>query len=189
MSLFSQTIQTQLSGEIVRAAGLAFFDFKDAPMGLWEGDGLLITNDGRSWQGLGQYAGVSGINAPMGTEAAQVSFKLSGVSPEIVTAVQNSSSMVKGRDVTIFIQFFDDNNCPLDNPYAIWAGVMDVMRYSAIGADKRDVTLTAEGLFTNRNHPPYSFYTDKDQQARFQYDRGLEYVSTLINKTVTWPDY
>jgi hypothetical protein len=103
---------------------------------------------------------------------------------------------VKGRTVTVFIQFFGaaddadpDNQRPLDNPYAIWSGRCLKPTFTFGEDGERSVRVSAESLFSLRSRPRYAMYTDSDQRQRFPGDRGFEFAATLVNKVVTWPDF
>ena len=192
---FSETVDAYLAGRKVACSLLAFMDFVDAPRRWWMGFGTLKTNDDHEWQGLGELITIDGLEEDFGTAANAMTFTLSGVDPEIVTLARNASDRVKGRKVTVYLQFFDitPNDAgvqpwtPLDQPDAIKVGTMDQMRYIADGPTSRTISVTAEGLWTGRNRPAFGLYTDRDQNARFAGDRGLEQVSNLVSKTIRWP--
>ena len=188
MGFFNATIAAATAGRTVRASLLVFFDFVDEPTRLWMGQGTLVAG-GQEWKGLGEWGSVDGLEQAIGTVAPQTTFKLSGVSPEIVTLARQSSDRVKGRNVNVYTQFFDEQWAPLDQPYVVWSGILDLMKYAATGPSERSVTVTAEGLWTARRRPVYSLYTDRDQKARFPGDRGLEEVPDLVTKSIIWPKY
>jgi hypothetical protein len=189
MGYFSETVATALSGRTVQATMLVYFDFVDEPMGLWPGFGALKTNDGREWSGLGELGNIEGLEQALGTAAPVVTFTLTGIDPSIMAKAKAASATVKGRDVTVYLQTFDADSAPLDEPYALWSGILDVMSYKAVGAASRTVSVTAETLWTGRRKPPFAYYTDTDQQARFPDDRGLEQVSSLVSKRIVWPNF
>lgn len=188
MSYFPATVAAVLRGETIRVGTLVHFDFRTQPMRLWIGHGLLETG-GQTWSGLGEFGSISGIESALGGSAPVVTFGLSGVDPALVSKALGASDEVKGRDATIFLQFFTDDLRTLDNPYAIWAGTMDVMKAKANGPGVRTVEMTAETLFTRRSIPPFGYLADRDQQRLFPGDRGLEQVPAMASKTVTWPAF
>lgn len=188
MGFFNETIAAVVAGRTVRATLLVFFDFVDEPLRLWMGQGTLVAG-GQEWQGLGQWGSIDGLEQAIGTVAPQTSFTLSGVAPNIVTLARQSSDRVKGRDVNVYTQFLDEDWQTLDQPFVVWSGILDLMKYAATGVSERTVTCTAEGLWTARRRPVYSLYTDRDQNARYPSDRGMELVPDLVTKNVTWPRY
>ena len=190
MGFFSDAeIISLLSMTSVRSAWLIHLDFLNAPMRIWEGTGLLTTKDGKEWAGLGELGTVTGLEAAIGTAAPVANFTLSGVDKSLMAQAVDTATQVTGRDATVYGQFFDDDFKPFGGVFAIWSGIMDQMTYSADGPTDRTINLSVEGLWTRRGRPAFGLYTDRDQRRRYPGDRGLEQVSALINKTVTWPDY
>lgn len=188
MGFFTETIRAAASGRTVRAALLAHFDFLDEPTSVWRGYGTLVAG-GRDWSGLGELGDIDGLEQAIGTVAPQSTFTLSGVDPSIVTLARQQSDRVKGRSVTAYVQFFDTNDQTLDEPFAVWSGILDQMKFTAMGVARRTITVTAEGLWTNRRRPPWGLYTDRDQNARYPGDRGLEQVPDLVSKSIRWPTF
>ena len=178
-----------MQAESVRSAWLLFLDFKDDPTRVWEGVGTLKTNDANTWSGIGELGSISGLEQTLNGSAPVARLALSGVDPDLVTVTKNAADQIKGRDVTVYGQFFDDDAKPLGSPFSLWSGVMDQLTYSMSGEGPRTISVTAEGLFTRRGRPAFGLLTDRDQKARFAGDRGLEFVGSLANKTVTWPDF
>lgn len=198
MGLFPDTIARALGGGRVQCANLALFDFASGPMRLWGGNGMLKTNDGAEWQGLGEWVGISGIEQAVNGEAPEATFTLSGVDAEVIRLARDEfDSEVRGRLVRLYIQFFGvddpddpDNQRPLDLPYPIWAGrcLAPGFEIPPDGGD-RSISVRVESLFSLRSRPRYAMNTDRDQQRRFPGDKGFEFVATLVNKVLTWPDY
>lgn len=192
MGFFPATIEAKLSGREIGMALLTHADFRETGRRWWTGFGTLRAG-GHDWIGVGELIAIEGMRQPIGTVAPKTTFTLSGVDAAVVQMARQASDRVKERRIRCFIQFFEivgpQEWKPLDAPYAIWTGKMDQMSYSATGFGQRTVTLTAESLWVNRKRPPYGFLTDRDQNARFPGDRGLEQVVNLVQKTVRWPVY
>jgi len=193
MGFFPQTIAAKLAGREIGASLLCFMDFKDTPRRWWMGLGDLAAG-GHIWQGTGSMIQIDGLEQALGTAAPKTTFTLSGVDATVVSLARQASARVKDRPCQVYIQFFEiapgGNQmpwAPLDAPYAVWSGIMDQMSYAAEGPSQRRVTLTAESIWTGRRRPAYGFWTDRDQNARFPGDRGLEQVVNLVQKTIRWP--
>lgn len=194
MGFFPQTIAAKLAERQVGAALLCHMDFRDLPRRWWIGFGPLLAG-GHEWIGTGELIQIDGLEQPIGTVAPKTTFELSGIDPTLVMLARNASDRVKDRRCTVYIQFFDVTPddasvapwSTLDQPFAVWSGVMDQMTYSAQGPSQRSISLTAESLWTNRRRPAYGLYTDRDQNMRFPGDRGLEQVVSLVSKQCRWP--
>jgi hypothetical protein len=194
MGFFPNTIAAKLAGRTVAATLLVFMDFRDTPRRFWTGFGTLNAG-GHEWMGTGDLISIDGLDQPLGTAAPKMTFQLSGIDSGLVTLARQASDRVKDRRVTVYIQFFDVTPTDagtqpwstLDQPYAVATGIMDQMTFSAQGPSERGITLTAESPWVNRRRPAYGLYTDRDQNARFPGDRGLEQVPNLVQKTIRWP--
>ncbi|AMU90538.1 hypothetical protein ATM17_16060 [Sphingopyxis macrogoltabida] len=187
-----------LGGGKVECAELVHFDFTTQPMGLWNGGGILRTNDARLWSGLGTLGSMSGIEQAVNGEAPESAFTLSGIDADVLRlSRQEFEPECKGRIVRVLIQFFgiDDpadpgNQRPLDNPFPIHASRILGATFTVDQENgERAVTLSGESLFSLRSRPKYAMYTDRDQQRRFPGDKGFEFVQAIVNKVLTWPDY
>lgn len=187
MGFFPNTIAAAVAGAVVRCDLLVFLDFATTPMRLWQGFGTLRTNDGHDWQGIGQLGQVGDLESAIGGVAPQVTFGLSGVDSGLIADTLSASSEVYGRDVTVYLQFFDDNFQCLDNPYAVWAGTMDRMKVKQSGPATCAIELSAETLFARRALPPLGNLSHLDQQRLFPGDGGLVDVSQMVTKSVQWP--
>jgi hypothetical protein len=187
MTTFSATIDASLTGRTVAVLPLVFMDFVDAPRRFAPGFGDLVTG-GHTWQGTGDLITIEGLEEDRGLTANVMTFTLSGVNPELVTLARNASDRVKGRRVYVYLQFFDKDTWEtLDDPFVQKIGTMDQMRYQADGPSTRRIIVTAEGLWTGRNRPPFGLYSDRDQQARYPGDLGMQQVPNLVSKSIRWP--
>lgn len=194
MGFFPETVGAKLAGRTVAASLLVHMEFAETPRRWWLGFGPLEAG-GHTWLGTGEMIAIDGLEQPIGTVAPKTTFQLSGIDAQLVLLARQASDRVKDRRCTVYIQFFDiapsDASVQawstLDDPFAIWSGRMDQMSYTAQGPAQRGISLTAESLWTNRRKPAYGYWTDRDQNARFPGDRGLEQVVNLVSKTIRWP--
>jgi len=189
MNFFSNIeIDGILQAETIQFAGLIYADFLSQPMRVWDGAGTLMTEDNHQWLGLGTFLQVSDLSRSMDGAADQSEFSLSGVDTQIVQLAKNAAAEISNRSIKVYGQVLDEEK-PVGNYFQLWAGTMDQVRFRGQGAQKRTVSITAEGLFVRRRRPVRARFSDRDQQARYPGDRGLELVASLANKEVTWPNY
>lgn len=188
MGFFSDTIATVLAGRTVTLARLAELDFADGVFRAWEGGfGPLVTSDGKTWLGAGELGSISAIPSATGGAAPQVTLKLSGISSTLIGEIANSEANVKGRDATIYYQYFDSDWTPLDAPYSVFVGLMDVMTMKQLSSAEWNTELTLEGLFTKRGRPAWGFLSDRSQQGRYPGDLGLSQMSAMRLAQPWWP--
>lgn len=178
----------------------AQFNFKSSTMCLWEGDGPL-TREGRLWYGLGQrqditgnpLQSIEGLEQAINGTAAELSMTLSGVDKQVITAARadSDSGEVEGQRLDIYIGFFLDDQAvyPVGNLKTIGSWEMGRPSFIADGPLTRTIKITAENLFASRSRAPFAMLTDRDQERRYPGDKGLEFVPTMTDRTVTWPTF
>lgn len=193
MTIFPEAVAALLGGRTVRCSFLILFDFDSGPWRVWTGAGRIETA-GETWLGVGSLVSISALEQATNGEAPAANFSLSGVPGELLTLVRDEfDAEALDRIVTVYLQLHNKyDDCALelyDQPFAIWGGRMQTPRFELTGLARRVVGVAIESLFSLRSRPAFSQYTDSDQQARFPGDRGFEFVPTLVNKVVTWPDF
>jgi hypothetical protein len=188
MGYFNATIAAALAGREVRHALLARFDFASGTRRFWAGFGDLLAG-GEIWTGLGELGAISGLQAPAGGAAIQVTYTLSGVDPRLVAAAVGVPSEYKDRTNQILLQFFDEDWTTLDEPQSVHFGALDVMRVKCDGPDKRIIEVTSEGWFTRRAVIPYAYYSSAALRAKYPGAAGLDEVPFMENRTMVWPPF
>lgn len=189
---FPALIAAQNSGLSVRVAPLLRFDFLSGAGRYWPGFGRLRTNDDQEWTGAQGTASIGEIALPLGGQAPEQTFTLSGVDAGFVAKARADQSEYINRMCWIFLQWFGDDWQPLDLPFAIWSGRMAGLSHARQSDDSgftQTITLKAESLFASRKRPPHGRYTDRDQQARYPGDKGCERTAGIQQKPVVFPDY
>lgn len=190
MALFDSAINAKMAGRAIGAVPLVFFDFAGDPKRMWPGFGTL-TIGGYDWDGSGDFGSIEGLALATTDSAQAVTFTLSGVTAEMQSLALGSQTLVRGRGVTVYCQFFDVTGDvpmnPLGSMLAIWSGVMDVMTFKATGPSSRVITLTAEGENADRRRAPFGLMTDADQQARYPGDTSMRFRPSMKFKTLRQP--
>lgn len=189
MSFFGATRAALAAGQHVVCPRFVEFEFASGTERVWEGTGLIFA-DGATWKGAGEIGSIGDAVFGVGDQAGNITYRLSGVAPAVAAAAQAEfATEVRGRDVTLYGRFLNATTLqPLDTRFTLRQDIMDSISYSASGPGLRSITLTAETIWTNRNAAAFAYYTDRDQQARFPGDVGLEFMPQMKNKRVVWPD-
>lgn len=186
MSLFfAAAALAAMQGDSLTLAILGRFAFPAAEKRYWLGRGIIELG-GESWLGTGELVSLSALTQSMQDIAVPITFKLSGVDDEIAALAAAEANEIKGRAVTLYMQFFGSDLKPLDTPAAIWSGSMDRLEFDG-AVDAQSFTLVCEGLFTNRSKAPFSLLTDLDQRKLYPGDKGLQHVAGLQEKLISWP--
>jgi hypothetical protein len=201
MPLFTETIRRQAQGHHVVCALFVAFAFKKAPLLVWEGDGPLVRG-GSTWFGMGHrqdgdgnpLQSIEGLEQAVNGTAPQLTLTLSGVDATVVEAARKDADadQIEGRDLTIWIGFFDASQpglTPLDGLVSLGTWIMQKPSFTATGPTLRTITLPCETLFAQRSRAPFGMLTDRDQQRRFPGDKALEFVPKMVDRSVTWPKF
>lgn len=188
MGYFSATIKTVLAGNTVRGAFLVRFEFASQTVRLWQGHGPLATGS-QVWQGAAQLGSIAGLESALRGVAPVVTFTLSGVDPVLIVEAAGNPSEYKEQPVTVFLQFFDADWAPLDPPYAVFVGVMDIMKIKTTSPKERAIEVTAESIFTRRTFPAWGQLSDISQRHLYPGDRALEMIPALEYQNLMWPNF
>lgn len=179
-----ELVRDLAAGGSVAVTRLFQFNFASGTKRFWDGIGP-IDIAGNEWEGAADVISVSGMSWAEGIAASQVTFTLSGTTPELIEAAINSGIEAKRRPCSVYIQFLSARYTPLDSIIPVWAGRMDRPVFRGT-VDSQQISMQAESLFVERIRAPWGLLTDTDQQARYPGDRGLVFMPSLINKTEDW---
>jgi hypothetical protein len=198
MEFFTPEQIERLSRTTVRCDFLVKFDFASGPDFAWNGNTALPALDGNTYKpmyGFGQIDGL-GLAGP-GTTSEAITMSLDGLPNmplDFLGKALAETSEVEQRMLTVSLQLFDDDWQCVAVPVPLFFGFMQppkVSRSPMQGTEGavQSVSLTAENMFYGRSRPPYGRNTDRDQQARSPGDKFFGFVSSLVQKTITYPDY
>lgn len=188
--LNNQDLITILGSGSVRIAVLLEMEFSTGTTRIWTGAGELRAGE-YDWIGTGAFVSVSGLEQLIGTAALRTDIVLSGIDVEITQLARANDFELSRGSATIYAQIFDEHDQPLGDYFHIASGNMGKLNYKSTGPSERQITMPLEGIFYRRNRPRFGLYTQADQDRRLAptIDLGLEFVESLVEKTVTWPDY
>lgn len=178
-------IDTVRAGGMARLCWLVFAQFGDGDVRIWPGIGMMTTG-GFDWMGANGKIEIPDMTLAAGFIATRIDIRLSGVTREFQTRVEGVKDLVSRRPISIFLQGIGEDWQPIGSPIAVWAGLMDIMKYSG-KIDTSEIVLSCETPFVTRSTPRASYYTDADQKLRSPGDRGCEFVAALENKNVDQP--
>lgn len=189
---FPAAIAHMRAGGTLNANVLHYLGFTSEPKRVWHGFGELVTPDGRAWQGVGEVVSIEGGGQQQGVVATNMTLTLAAgsdlLTDELIATALDSEDEVYGRLYFQAIQFFDEDWQPVDDYRAIYVGAMDRMSFKR-SSTLRQIILNIESAFVRRRTPRLQMFSDRDQKSRFANDRGLEFMSSLKNKTVLWPKF
>jgi hypothetical protein len=197
MSAFFTDAQiAAVSETVVRVALPVQFDFASGTKYAWNGTTPLVV-DGNTYLPMYGFGQIDGLGIGGGEQSEAVTLSLDGLPDQnldILSSALAETGEVDQQLLTVSLQLFDDDWQTVGVPIGLFRGFMQPPRVTRTPGTETDggtqsVSLTAENIFYGRARPPYGRNTDRDQQARSPGDKFFGFVSTLLFKKITYPDY
>lgn len=190
-----------------------FYDFKDTPIRLWDGQGSFTDSEGNEWLGTIGPGGGNIHKTPSlqdGRDGTSASYNFSLTIPsapgedalELHNALKADQSKVFGRALTCYLVLFLEGeglrpNTPLSfyktmNMFSPQFSETIERAASGIVTKAYSVTITAKDNNHGRSETPDRTYADTMQKRRatqlgVALDRGAEFLALLANRTYQVP--
>lgn len=181
MRTLTAAMQTALAEGTIRPVTLVRLDFASGIVAVHSGLGELAWN-GDTYLGVGDLGRIDPIKESTDLRPYGVSMTLSGIPGEKISLAL--SEHYQGRDARIYLGLLDAGHRLIADPTLIWQGRMDVMPIEM--GETATITVTGEGRMADWHRPRVRRYNNEDQQARFPGDKGLEFVTAMVDKPIIW---
>lgn len=196
MSFFTPEQIEMLSSNAPRVDLLVKMEFKSSTIYAWNGEYEIIIA-GNTYLPMHGIAQIEGLGQITTAQSQEVTITLSGIPTKTVdflSLATQETPEANQQALTIYLQLFDNDWIPIGVPIGIWWGFMQPPEVSLSEQNEelgavQTLTLNAENAFFNKSRPRAGRYTDRDQQSRFPNDKFYQFASSLVNKTITYPDY
>lgn len=177
----------------VRLDTLITLKFADGDQRFWGGVTAKTIN-GLVYQPTYGQAQIEGLRWSAEAVADEITITLNGLDDDLLGTALNAVDDVVGRLARFDLQFFNADWEPVGMPRLTTWAIMQppkISRTAAIGYEggQQTVVLPCENIFYGRDRYPGGTYTDRDQQTRYPGDLMFTFVPSLVNKTVTYPDF
>lgn len=188
---------TALSDGTVYCAFVVKFAFTSSTVYAWNGN-YPLTIGANTYQPMYSMGTIDGLGYAADGSSESVTLTLTGLpdqtGTDFLALALDGTDEVSQKVVTISLQLFDSEWQPSGSPLPLFYGFMQPPKVSRSQATQSDggvqtITVSAENIFFNRSKPSYGRNNDRDQQARSSGDKIFGFVASLVNKTVTYPDY
>ncbi|MEJ1353085.1 MAG: hypothetical protein RPU13_13830 [Candidatus Sedimenticola sp. (ex Thyasira tokunagai)] len=162
---------------------LAFveLDFASEPLRLHTGVGELPWN-GYTWLGAGALGEISEIQEGSELQSSDIQMALNGIDPALISTAMSED--YQGRSAKIWLAILDHDHQVVGDPIGPFTGSMDTMD-GEVGKEGR-IVLTVKNRLADWERPRIRRYTNEDQQAEYPGDRGLEFISQMVEKELVW---
>jgi len=172
----------ELDGEAVAPFYAIELEFDDGFTRFWTGYGDIAFG-GNTYTGSADLAGVDTAEETTEIRATGAKVIVSGVPSTFISLAL--TEQYQGGACRIHFGFLGIDGSVVADPYMVFEGKMDVMNI-AEASSGATVTITAENQLISLGRGAVARYTDADQKIKHPGDRGLEFVNSIQNKSVTW---
>ena len=178
----TNALNTQLTSASLRPFFAVNLDFSGGAFKSWTGFGN-ITFDSTTFVGSGEVLNISNIAESSGVQANGIVIGLNGLDSTLVSASLQDN--YQGRSATIYIGTLTEAGAVVADPYKVFVGRMDTMSIIDDG-ERANIAISCESRLIDLNRNRVRRYTNEDQKAEFSTDVGLEFVSSLQEKSIRW---
>jgi hypothetical protein len=177
--------------------------FDDSIVRTWTGVGLLTLADGTEWYGAGELMEISSVEETQEMAAKGATVTMSGIPSELLSLAL--SEPYQGRVCNIYFGNFLQGNLLEEGGAFIlyengskvglesgktgfnqmFSGYMDQMNIEE-GPQTSTIELTVENKLINLERARVARFTSGYQKSKFAGDKGLDFVESMQDKTVSW---
>lgn len=153
-----------------------------------------LTSGGNAYTGLGSLVSIGSLSESADASAEKITLSLSVANAAMLALGLGNVEGYRGRAVRLYLQLFDEQFTPVDNPVQRWSGVMDKVMISRRPADAAspgsgggsiDMQCSRAGMARARYYQGLRL-THQQHQSRWAGDTGLQYMRTLIEQPAQW---
>lgn len=173
---------TAVAGEIVTRTIAVALEF---PSGVarWNGSTMDIVIGGETFLGIGVLGSVSVVEEGAETRAYGMTVGVTGIPRDAVALALTQE--YQGRAATLWEVQLDATGAPIGTPPIIFRGRMDQMSVQL--GETASVTVRLENRLADWDRPRVRRYTHEDQSRAYPGDKGLEFVTSTVEKDIVWP--
>lgn len=178
----SAALITAISDPLVRWIMLCRFEFDSGTIA-FTSDIKDFDYGGITYKGFGTLGSVSNIQESEDMTPAQYSVGLSGVNPDVLSAILNEDYL--GRKSVCLLAALDESRAIIDAPITYFSGKIDEIACQF--GQNCAITVTVRDQLADWQRPHNSRYTDQDQKAKYPNDNGFQFVAGIEQTQIIWP--
>lgn len=146
-------------------------------------DLTLVDSDGSStYQAIGNLGTIGAVSETTEMAAKNFEVTLSGVDPENLAYALTEN--YRNRPITIYQVFFNADYSAQEQ-ITLFSGFMDTITVTE-GEETSTVSINCENRLITLNRAQEVRYTDEHQKSLYPADKGLEYLTSMIDKQIIW---
>tara|TARA_B100000497_G_C7632202_1_gene379981 strand:- start:135 stop:695 length:561 start_codon:yes stop_codon:yes gene_type:complete len=156
--------------------------FSGANVRVWTGLGN-ITFASTTFVGTGEILGISPVTESGAVQANGLNVNFNGLDSALVATALTEN--YQGRSAKVYLGSITEAYAVVADPYLLFSGRMDTMNISDDG-ERANIQVSCESRLVDLNRPKVRRYTQVDQQTEFAGDKGLDFISSLQEKSIRW---
>jgi hypothetical protein len=163
----------------------AYMDFSGSAVRLWTGTYSKSLNDdfgNGTYLGIGGLGSITSVAETTEVAAKGIDLTLNGIPSEYVSLALTDN--YRGRTVAVYLILFNTDMSSYEQ-INIFRGRMDTLSISE-GTDNCSITIKCENRLIDLNRADDIRYTDEAQKILYPDDKGLEFVSSMADKSIYW---
>ena len=178
----TSALNTKFTSSSFRPFVAVDLDFSGGNVTVWTGLGN-ITFASTTFVGTGEILGISPVTENGAVQANGMVVSFNGLDSSLVSTALTEN--YQGRSAIVYVGVIDDDYTVVADPYQLFKGRMDQMTISDDG-ESANIKVTCESRLIELNRPRVRRYTMVDQQSEFSGDKGLNFISSLQDKSIRW---
>jgi hypothetical protein len=175
----------RMADAIVAGAPRGLFAAIEHPNGtayFCTGVGSRVWN-GQTWQGVGNLASVTPVKRTSEISIQDITFRLSGVDPEIVARLDDD---VRNLNGSVWLACFDENDNVIPDPYRLVDSELDFQIYTVDADGTASIEIVAHSGFYTLDRGVDEAFTPENQKLTYPTDTGLDLIPGLQKKDLQW---
>mgnify|MGYP003112609761 FL=1 len=178
----TNALNTKFTSSSFRPFVAVDLDFSGGNVTVWTGLGN-ITFASTTFVGTGEVLGISPVTENGAVQANGLVVSFNGLDSTLVATALTES--YQGRSAIVYVGVLDDDYTVVADPYQLFKGRMDTMTISDDG-ENANIKVACESRLIELNRAKVRRYTMVDQQSEFAGDKGLNFISSLQDKSIRW---
>ena len=180
------TLNTALTGQVVRPFFAVKFEFEGGNALFWSGVGDKVINS-ETYLGAGDIIAFSPQTETAELEANGVNITINGIDSSNISVALTDN--YQGRFVTILLGVLGEDQS-VTATYILFKGLMDTMTISDDG-NYSNISIQCENILIGMNRNKVRRYTPYDHEAIVaargeSIDKGFRFVPNLQDKSIRW---
>ena len=169
------------TADVVRPILLIDLAFSDGTVRYTTSDRDVVFNS-NTYTATGQFASISAVEEGTELEANTITVGLNGIPSANLSLALGQT--YQNRTGTVYLGFLDSSYALIADPFIAFQGRMNSMD-GTLGKTCT-IQLQIQSRLVDWDKARIRRYTNEDQQEFFSGDKGLEFVSEMVEKDLIW---